>query len=44
MGREARDVAKHPTVYKTVLSAKKYPAKNVYIDTISKAQSLKEKH
>ena len=30
MGREARDVAKHPTVYRTVLSTKKYPAKNVY--------------
>lgn len=29
MGREARDVAKHPTVYRTVLSTKKYPAKNV---------------
>ena len=29
MGREARDVVKHPTVYKTVLSTKKYPAKNV---------------
>lgn len=28
-GREARDVVKHPTVYKTVLSTKKYSAKNV---------------
>lgn len=29
MGTEARDVAKHPTVQKTALSTKKYPAKNV---------------
>ena len=40
MGREARDVAKHPTVYKTVFSAKKYPAKNVYKVEVEKLWCL----